>query len=290
MREECNLDLSKTTWDLLNFWDSYKKNKGALIGLIIILFFCTVGLLAPIIAPNPSKVGVGPRFVPPSWEFPMGTDNLGRDMFQGVISGARISLIVGFAAAGTSMIIGIVVGSISGYMGGRVDSILMRITEYFQIVPGFFLALIMVTLLGGSVWNVVIIIAVLSWPRVARLIRAQFLSLKEKEFIEAPRAVGESTYYIIFGEILINALPPAIVNSSLEVGRAIIVEAGLSFIGLGDPNKVSWGYLLRNAQEFLRSAWWMAFFPGACIFLLVTALNLVGDGLNDVLNPRLKER
>lgn len=274
----------------MNFWDSFKRNRGAVIGLIIILFFCLLGLAAPVIAPNPSKVGVGPRFVPPSMEFPMGTDNLGRDMFQGVISGARISLIVGFAAAGTSMIIGVIVGSISGYMGGRVDTVLMRITEYFQIVPGFFLALIMVTLLGGSIWNVVIVIAVLSWPRGARLIRAQFLSLKEKEFIEAARAIGESSYYIIFGEILINALPPAIVNSSLEVGRAIIVEAGLSFIGLGDPNKVSWGYLLRNAQEFLRSAWWMAFFPGVCIFLLVTALNLVGDGLNDVLNPRLRER
>ena len=281
---------SKLVRDLLGFWASYRKNKGAVAGLIIIVFFLAVGLAAPIIAPNPTKVGVGPRFTPPSWEFPMGTDNLGRDMFQGVVSGARISLLVGFSAAGTSMIIGVIVGAFSGYVGGRVDGILMRITEYFQIVPSFFLALIMVTLLGGSIWNVVIVIAVLSWPRVARLIRAQFLSLKEKEFIEAARAVGESTGYIIFGEILVNALPPAIVNSSLEVGRAIIVEAGLSFIGLGDPNKVSWGYLLRNAQEFLRSAWWMAVFPGVCIFLLVTALNLVGDGLNDVLNPRLKER
>jgi len=281
---------SKLTADLSNFWRSYKNNKGAVIGLIIIVFFVAVGLVAPIIAPNPTKVGIGPRFMPPSWEFPMGTDNLGRDLFQGVISGARISLMVGFSAAGTSLIIGIIVGSVSGYLGGRVDSILMRITEFFQIVPSFFLALIMVTLLGGSIWNVVIVISVLSWPRVARLIRAQFLSLKEKEFIEAARAVGESTGYIIFGEILINALPPAVVNSSLEVGRAIIVEAGLSFIGLGDPNQISWGYLLRNAQEFLRSAWWMAVFPGACIFLLVTALNLVGDGLNDVINPRLKER
>jgi peptide/nickel transport system permease protein len=281
---------SKLVGDLLGFWASYRKNKGAVAGLIIIVFFLAIGLAAPIIAPNPTKVGVGPRFTPPSWEFPMGTDNLGRDMFQGVVSGARISLLVGFSAAGTSMIIGVIVGAFSGYVGGRVDGILMRITEYFQIVPSFFLALIMVTLLGGSIWNVVIVIAVLSWPRVARLIRAQFLSLKEKEFIEAARAVGESTVYIIFGEILINALPPAIVNSSLEVGRAIIVEAGLSFIGLGDPNKVSWGYLLRNAQEFLRTAWWMAVFPGVCIFLLVTALNLVGDGLNDVLNPRLKER
>jgi peptide/nickel transport system permease protein len=281
---------SKFIKNLLSFWSSYKKNIGAVIGLIIIALFFVVALIAPIVAPNPTKVGVGPRFTPPSWEYPMGTDNLGRDMFQGVISGARISLMVGFSAAGTSMIIGIIVGAISGYLGGRVDSILMRITEYFQIVPSFFLALIMVTLLGGSIWNVVIVISVLSWPRVARLIRAQFLSLKEKEFIEAALAVGESTSYIIFGETLINALPPAIVNSSLEVGRAIIVEAGLSFIGLGDPNKVSWGYLLRNAQEFLRTAWWMAVFPGVCIFLLVTALNLVGDGLNDVLNPRLKER
>lgn len=281
---------SKLVRDLLGFWASYRKNRGAVAGLIIIVFFLAVGLAAPIIAPNPTKVGVGPRFTPPSWGFPMGTDNLGRDMLQGVVSGARISLLVGFSAAGTSMIIGVIVGAVSGYVGGRVDSMLMRITEYFQIVPSFFLALIMVTLLGGSIWNVVIVISVLSWPRIARLIRAQFLSLKEKEFIEAARAVGESTVYIIFGEILINALPPAIVNSSLEVGRAIIVEAGLSFIGLGDPNKVSWGYLLRNAQEFLRSAWWMAVFPGVCIFLLVTALNLVGDGLNDVLNPRLKER
>ncbi len=204
---------SKLTADLSNFWRSYKNNKGAVIGLIIIVFFVAVGLVAPIIAPNPTKVGIGPRFMPPSWEFPMGTDNLGRDLFQGVISGARISLMVGFSAAGTSMIIGIVVGSVSGYLGGYVDSILMRITEFFQIVPSFFLALIMVTLLGGSIWNVVIVISVLSWPRVARLIRAQFLSLKEKEFIEAARAVGESTGYIIFGEILINALPPAVVYS-----------------------------------------------------------------------------
>ena len=198
---------SKLVRDLLGFWASYRKNKGVVAGLIIILFFLAVGLAAPIIAPNPTKVGVGPRFTPPSWEFPMGTDNLGRDMFQGVVSGARISLLVGFSAAGTSMIIGVIVGAFSGYVGGRVDGILMRITEYFQIVPSFFLALIMVTLLGGSIWNVVIVIAVLSWPRVARLIRAQFLSLKEKEFIEAARAVGESTGYIIFGEILINALP-----------------------------------------------------------------------------------
>jgi len=150
--------------------------------------------------------------------------------------------------------------------------------------------LIMITFLGGSIWNVVIVIAVLSWPRVARLIRAEFLSLKEQEFVQAARAVGEKSSYIIFGEILPNAIPPAIVNSSLEVGRAIIVEAALSFIGLGDPNQMSWGYMLRNTQEHLRNAWWMAFFPGLCMFLLVTALNLVGDGLNDVLNPRLKER
>lgn len=274
----------------LRFWTNYKQNKAAVIGLFIAVLFCVLGLSAPFIAPNPTRVGVGDRFQRPNWQFPMGTDNLGRDVFAGVVSGSSISLVVGFTAAGTSMLIGIFIGSISGYLGGRTDAILMRITEFFQIIPSFFLALILITFMGGSIWNVVLVIALLSWPRVARLIRAEFLSIKEKEFVEAAWAVGERTSYIIFGEILPNAVPPAIVNSSLEIGRAIIVEAALSFIGLGDPNKMSWGYMLRNAQEYLRMAWWMAFFPGICIFLLVTALNLVGDGLNDVLNPRLRER
>ena len=275
---------------LRNFWINYRKNKVAVIGLVIIFIFLIIGMAAPIIAPNPHKVGVGDRLEPPSSKFIMGTDNLGRDLFALVVSGIRISFIIGFAAAGISTIIGIIVGSISGYLGGRVDLILMGITEYFQIIPGFFLALVMVTLVGGSIWNVAIIISILSWPRVARLIRSQFLSIKEKEFVEAALAVGESRNFIIFGEILPNALPPAIVDASLGVGRAIIVESALSFIGLGDPNNISWGYLLRNAQEYLRMAPWMAIFPGLCIFLLITALNLVGDGLNDVLNPRLKER
>jgi len=271
-------------------WTIYKQNKTAVVGLFIVVFFCALGLAASYLAPNPTRVGVGDRFQRPSWEFPMGTDNLGRDVFAGVVSGSSISLMVGFMAAGTSMLIGVLVGAFSGYLGGRVDAVLMRITEFFQVIPSFFLALVLITFMGGNIWNVVLVITVLSWPRAARLVRAQFLSIKEKEFVEAAYAVGESTGYIIFGEILPNALPPAIVNSSLEVGRAIIVEAALSFIGLGDPNKMSWGYMLRNAQDYLRMAWWMAFFPGLCIFLLVTALNLVGDGLNDVLNPRLKER
>lgn len=273
-----------------DFWRRFKQTKLSVLGLAIIIFFIGLGVSGPYIAPNPTRVGVGGRFEFPNIAFPMGTDNLGRDVFAGVVSGASISLIVGFTAAGTSMLIGIIMGSVAGYLGGTVDAFLMRVTEFFQIIPSFFLALIMITFLGGSIWNVVIVIAVLSWPRVARLIRAEFLSLKEQEFVQAARAVGEKSSYIIFGEILPNAIPPAIVNSSLEVGRAIIVEAALSFIGLGDPNKMSWGYMLRNAQEHLRNAWWMAFFPGLCIFLLVTALNLVGDGLNDVLNPRLKER
>jgi peptide/nickel transport system permease protein len=276
--------------NLKNFWIRFKENRLALLGLIIILFFVGLGVFGPYIAPKPTRVGVGDRFEEPNLEFPMGTDNLGRDVFAGVISGAAISLTVGFTAAGTSMLIGIIVGAIAGFVGGRTDFILMRVTEFFQIIPSFFLALIMITFLGGNIWNVVIVIAILSWPRVARLIRAEFLSLKQQEFVQAARAIGERGGYIIFGEILPNAIPPAIVNSSLEVGRAIIVEAALSFIGLGDPNQMSWGYMLRNAQEHLRTAWWMAFFPGLCIFLLVTALNLMGDGLNDVLNPRLKER
>ena len=283
------MNIQRTVENLNSFWKIYKQNKGAVFGLAIAFFFCVLGLIASFLAPNPWRVGVGGKFEAPSLVFPMGTDNLGRDVFQGVVSGASVSLLVGFVAAGASQLIGIIIGSVSGYLGGRVDMVLMRITEVFQIIPSFFFALILITFLGGSIWNVILVISLVSWPGAARLIRAQFLSLKEKEFVESARAIGEKGSYIIFSEILPNAIPPAIVNASLEVGGAILTESALSFIGLGDPNKMSWGYMLRNAQNYLRMAWWVAFFPGFCIFLLITALNLVGDGLNDVLNPRLKE-
>jgi peptide/nickel transport system permease protein len=273
------------------FWRRFKQNRTAVVGLIIVFFFASVALFAHLIAPyDPFKIAVAQVFEQPSLEFPMGTDALGRDVFSGVIYGARVSLLIGFFAAITSAMIGVLIGSIAGYVGGNVDAILMRITEIFQTIPAFFMALVLVTLFGSNVWNVIILLGVLSWPRTARLVRAEFLSLKEREFVEAARAVGASSSEIVFGEISINALAPVIVNTSMEVGRAILIEAGLSFFGLGDLNQISWGMMLKNAQQYLRSAWWMAFFPGVCIFIVVLALNLVGDGLNDALNPRLKEQ
>lgn len=275
---------------IVQFWNRYKKNRAAVVGLIIVCFFILVSVFAPRIVSNAPFSLVANRFIPPSDEYPMGTDDLGRDVFSGVVYGSRVSLLVGFMAAATSTFIGTLIGAFSGYHGGRIDSMLMRITEVFQVVPRFFMALILVALFGASVWNVIFVIGILSWPVTARLVRAEYLSLKEREFIEAATALGMGHLRIVFSEILPNALPPIIVNSSLQVGSGILVEAGLSFLGLGDPSMISWGYMLNNAQRFLRQAWWMASFPGMAIFLTVLGLNLVGDGLNDALNPKLKER
>jgi peptide/nickel transport system permease protein len=276
---------------LSEFWRRYRRNRPAVIGLVVVVLFAAIAIFAQMIAPyDPFKIAIAPIFDGPSAQFLMGSDSLGRDVFSGVVYGARISLMIGFFAASTAAIIGILVGSTAGYLGGIVDIFLMRTTEVFQTIPAFFMALVLATLFGSSVWNVIILLGILSWPRIARLVRAEFLSIKEREFVEAARAVGSTDMEIVFSEILPNSLAPVIVDTSMEVGRAILTEAGLSFLGLGDLNQISWGMMLNNAQPYLRYAWWMAVFPGVCIFILVLALNLVGDGLNDALNPRLKEK
>jgi len=260
------------------------------LGVVLTVFFTTLALMAPLISPYDPLRMVGQSFRPPEDKHPMGTDDLGRDIYSGMLFGARISLMVGYLAAAASIAIGVIIGGVSGYYGGRIDDIMMRITELFLVIPRFFLALILVALFGASVWNLIFAIAILSWPGTARLVRAEFLSLKEREFVDAARTLGAGDLNLIVDEILPNATPPIIVNGSLEVARAILLEAGLSFLGLGDPNMASWGYMLNNAQRFIRQAWWMAIFPGLAIFLVALGLNLVGDGLNDALNPRLKER
>ena len=275
---------------LADFWRRFSRNRAAAAGLAVIGGLVLVALLAGVLATaDPLKVGPQP-FKPPNPAHLMGTDNLGRDVYSGVLHGARVSLLVGLLAAATATGIGILVGAVAGFYGGRVDSILMRLTELFQILPRFFLALVIVALFGQGIGKVILVIGLLSWPPAARLIRAEFLSLRHREFVEAARALGPSDLTIAVRHILPNAVAPAIVTGSLDVAQAILLEASLSFFGLGDPNLVSWGSMLNVAQPFLRRAWWMSVFPGVAIFATVVAFNLFGDGVNDALNPRLRSR
>jgi peptide/nickel transport system permease protein len=232
---------------------------------------------------------MGPKvFCPPGPECLLGTDDLGRDMLARVANGARVSLLVGFTAAAVSAVVGVIIGALAGFAGGRTDEFFMRVAEAFQIVPQFFVAILVVALFGPSLTKIVLVIALLSWPSTARIIRAEFLKLRGQDFVAAARLAGASRTTLVFSEILPNALPPVIVNASLQVAAAVLTEANLSFLGLGDPNMVSWGQLLFSAQPFLNQAWWMALFPGMAILFATLGFNLLGDGLNDALDPRQK--
>ena len=268
----------------------FRKNRAAEISLYLILVFIVTAVLADAFSPyDPFTLGDDTLLGPSAGHW-MGTDDLGRDTLSRVIYGARVPLLVGFLATATSMLLGILIGSFSGYFGGRTDVILMRATEYVLVVPRFFLALLVVAMLGTGVMKIVLVIGLLGWPEVARVVRAQFLTLREREFVLAARAIGASHLKVIFGEILPNAIPPAVVVASILVARAILLEAGLSFLGLGDPNLISWGSLLSEAQERIGASVWLAVFPGTALSLLVLCVNLFGDGINDVLNPKLGKR
>ena len=272
------------------FWRQFKKNKAAEISLYITVIFILLAVFAPWVSPyDPFALGTE-SFLPPQRGHWMGTDDLGRDSMSRVFYGTRVSLAVGILAAGTSLVIGMLIGSCAGYFGGFSDNLLMRLAEYFLVIPRFFLALLIVAMFGTGIGKIILIIGVLGWPEIARVVRAQFLTLKEREFVLAARAMGQRSRSIIFSEILPNAIPPAIVVGSFLVARAILLEAGLSFLGLGDPTVVSWGSLLRDAQDQMRISPWMVLFPGLALSLMVLALNLFGDGINDVLNPKLKEK
>ncbi|HEY7556540.1 MAG TPA: ABC transporter permease [Candidatus Binatia bacterium] len=275
---------------LPQLWRQFKKNRAAAISLYFVIAFILTAIFASELSPyDPFALGdhalLAPQ--PDHW---MGTDDLGRDTLSRVIHGTRVPLLVGFLATATSLILGILIGSVSGYFGGLTDVILMRVTEYVLVVPRFFLALLVVAMLGTGIMKIVLVIGILGWPEVARIVRAQFLSFREREFVLAARAIGASHTKVIFKEILPNAIPPAVVVASILVARAILLEAGLSFLGLGDPNLVSWGSLLSEAQERISASVWLAIFPGLAISLLVLCVNLFGDGINDVLNPKLRKK
>ena len=268
-------------------WKQFRKHCAAEISLYFIIAFIITAIFAPELSPSDPFALGEESLLPPQWGHLMGTDDLGRDTLSRVIHGTRVPLLVGFLATITSLILGILVGSVSGYFGGLVDDALMRATEYVLVIPRFFLALLIVAMLGTGIMKIVLVIGILGWPEVARVVRAQFLTFREREFVLAARAIGSSHTKIIFKEILPNAIPPAVVVGSVLVARAILLEAGLSFLGLGDPNLISWGSLLSEAQERIWSSIWLAVFPGIAISLLVLCINLFGDGINDLLNPRL---
>ena len=271
-------------------WHQFRKNRAAELSLYLIIGFVLLASLADPLSPyDPFALG-DETLIAPRGDHWMGTDDLGRDTLSRVIHGSRVPLLVGFLATAASMALGILIGSLSGYFGGRTDIVLMRVTEYVLVVPRFFLALLVVAMLGTGIEKIIMVIGILGWPEVARVVRAQFLTFREREFVIAARAMGASHAKVIFREILPNAIPPAVVVASILVARAILLEAGLSFLGLGDPNLISWGSLLSEAQERISASVWLALFPGLAISLLVLCINLFGDGINDVLNPKLRKK
>ncbi|AVQ79694.1 MULTISPECIES: ABC transporter permease [Variovorax] len=274
------------------FWRRFSRNKGAVFGLIVLMLVALVTALGPFIAQNNPWDMVGTPFAAPMAEqgLLLGTDTMGRDILSGIVTGARVSLLIGVVSTVVSLLIGVSIGAVSGYFGGWIDATLMRFTELFQAIPSFALAIVLVAIFQPSVQSIVTAIAIVSWPPVARLVRSEFLTLRQRDFVAAAQLAGQSTPRIILTQILPNAASPIVVMASLMVATAILLESSLSFLGLGDPNQMSWGYMVGSARTVLRQAWWMAVFPGVAILLTVLALNLVGEGLNDGLNARADGR
>ena len=264
------------------------QNPLTLIGFIIISSILLLAAIAPLIAPyDPNAIDVKAILLAPSQLHLMGTDGLGRDVFSRMLYGARISLMVGFVAVGIATLIGIVLGAIAGFYRGWVDTLIMRTVDVMLSIPTFFLILAVIAFLSPSIWNIMIVIGLTSWMGVTRLVRAEFLSLRNREFVLAAQALGAKDLRLIFGHLLPNSLTPIIVSSILGIASAVLVESGLSFLGLGvQAPQASWGNILTDGKEYIQFAWWLSLFPGLAILLTVLGYNLLGDGLRDAYNPR----
>jgi peptide/nickel transport system permease protein len=270
-----------------NFARCFFSRPTALFGFAFFVAIVVIALAAPLVfAAGPFTIVGMPLLPPGSPGLPAGSDVLGRNMVVGLAFGARISLLVGVTSTLGAIGMGVLLGAVAGYYGGVVDDLLMRVTEFFQIIPSFVLLMVLVAFLEPSLASAVIGIALISWPQVARVVRGEFLSLREREFVQAARVLGLSDRSIIFSQILPNALAPIVVISSMMVGNAILTESALSFLGLGDPNLLSWGSMIGGSRSAMWVAWWTTVLPGLCIMVTVLALNFIGDGLNDALNPR----
>ncbi|MGA0596877.1 ABC transporter permease [Enterovirga sp. CN4-39] len=273
----------------MTFLGRFARNRGALIGLLVLALIIAAAIAAPTLYPtSPWRMVSRPFMAPFALDrFPLGTDALGRDVASGLMHGARVSLLIGLVSTLVALLIGVPLGAVAGYFGGVVDDLAMRFTELFQTVPSFALAIIIVAILQPSIYSIVLAIAIVSWPPVTRLVRGEVLSLRSRDYVHAAITVGQRTPRIIFGQVLPNTIAPIIVMASLMIASAILLESSLSFLGLGDPNLMTWGYMVGAGRTRLIDAWWISFFPGLAIFLAVLALNLVGEGLSDALNPRL---
>lgn len=269
----------------------FMRNPSAIAGLVLLGFVLLVAIAGPwVMGADPFEIRAAPLTAPFSEEAILGTDYLGRDVLTTLVYGGRATLLVGAIAAILSVSIGITLGAMAGYYGGRVDAVLMRITEFFQVLPALLFAMVVVTLFSPSLVTITLAIGVVSWTGTARLTRAEFMKYRNLEFVRAERSIGASHARIIWQVILPNALPPLIVSATLAIGAAILFEAGLSFLGLGDPNQMSWGLMIGSNRQYIFSGWWAVAFPGAAIFVTVLGVSLIGDGLNDSLNPKLRER
>ena len=272
-------------------WSEYRKNYAALGGLVVLLLVAFGAIFGPFLYPGDAMDMVWKTFSPPGEAgYVFGTDYLGRDLFSLTISGARVSLVVGMSAAFVTVFIGVTVGALAGFYRGIVEEILMRVTELFQVLPTLLFSMVIVSLFGASLPMITLAIGLVSWPAVARITRSEFLRIRELEYVTASRASGVRNMKLMFQVILPNALPPIIVQSALMVGSAILFEAGLSFLGLTDPNVVSWGQIIGSNRQYILSASYTVTVPGVAIFITVLAISLVGDGLNDALNPKLRQR
>lgn len=256
------------------------------LGVLLTAGTVALGVVAPALAPWGAFEIAGPSLSAPSLAHPLGTDALGRDLLSGILHGSRTSLLVALSVGAISFVIGVAIGTTSGYLGGLADDLLMRITELFQVLPRFFLAIVTIALFGPGLDRVILVLGLTSWVGLARVVRAEVFSLRERDFVLAAHAMGASRRRIVARELLPNALPSALVVLGLLIGHAILIEASLGFLGLGDPNRMSWGFLAGEAQAFLRAAWWMALFPGLALTLAVLGFNLLGDALTDLLGGR----
>jgi len=260
------------------------------IGALMLLAIGVLALGAQWFYPgDPWAMVTDPNLPPLSPGYPFGTDMLGRDVAAGVAHGARVSLLIGTIATVVAVIVGTVLGAVAGYSGGWVDDFIMRFTEIFQTIPGFLLALLMVAIFGPSIYSIVGAIGVISWPAVARLVRAEFLSLRTRDFVKAAVLGGQSSARIVFRQILPNTLSPIVVAASLMMATAILLESAISFLGLGDRSMITWGFMIGAGRTTLLQSWWLSAVPGVAIFVTVLGLNLLGDALNQALSPRRRE-